>query len=184
MLCGSTLLHNQRADYTFYAEPSLTCSFSQMTIKKTRAKNKKQRSSGEIKCITELNTYRKQCIMSHNSKKWLNLNSKHFNWITASDHAGPSEIWIWLWIRLRYTKLLYSFDMLQLLSVPSFLTLLWISSLTVGSALFFLFTSSSSTRGLMVIPWKDEKTELQWINPRKYSIQGPAFCLHLYKDSE
>lgn len=34
------------------------------------------------------------------------------------------------------------------------LTLLWISSLTVGRALFFLFTSRSSTRGFMVIPYK------------------------------
>ena len=41
------------------------------------------------------------------------------------------------------------------------LTLLWISSLTVGRALFFLFTSSSSTRGLMVIPWNQDKTKLK-----------------------
>lgn len=40
------------------------------------------------------------------------------------------------------------------------LTLLWISSLTVGRALFFLFTSSSSTRGLMVIPWNRDKNKL------------------------
>lgn len=60
-----------------------------------------------------------------------------------------------------YTVFLKALIAAQQLAVGAVvLTLLWISSLTVGRALFFLFTSSSSTRGLMVIPWKRDKTKL------------------------
>lgn len=65
---------------------------------------------------------------------------------------------------------------------PSLLTLPWISSLTVGSTLFFLFTSSSSTRGLMVIPCSQKETEKNRFAPD--GGEQRCSCSHLDEDGE
>lgn len=69
-----------------------------------------------------------------------------------------------------------------------FLTLLWISSLTEGKAPFSFFTSSSSTRGLIVIPWKPDDNLLSKQKTNLYlcliKIHEGRFSPHLHKDSE